>query len=599
VWKGGTSGGHGIKTVTVNFQANIKSLDLSNIDNPDSISIYQCINLEKLKLPSFKSTALSIGMTAYNTKLASIDISTAIGIKSLNINANPLLTTLLLPAEPINPITSFSIISNSELQGTLDISSYKFGDNINISLYSNKLNNILLPDTSTLINNLRINNNQLTGIIDFSKLSGLKNGVHIGNNAGVTSVIFPETSANFSNVDLSYCSLNSADLSNLTGGISSLTLSGNSPMTSLILPDSSYPFNSFYHSSLPGMVTLDVSNRIFKDCSFSIDGCPNLTKLILPDASCSFNSFFAQSGKLTGILDLSNHYFKGSIIIYNHNPLTQIILDKTKLYGLTSFSMRNCTNLIGTYDLSDISTLTSVNVEYTDISNIIPPANARNLSYNISGSYCASDGIIDLSSVASLRGLEARLTDASIIYWPYDVSSAKLYNFKVDGCNFSGVIDLSIFSEIEGEINISDNIGITGLILPETLSSYSYGGWFYANNCNLQGNLDLSKKRVQSQFYLNSNPNLVSIDMPSLVSSSNYWLNGRFHNCGLNQTTVDNILSSFSNLFQQFTISYPFNLSLEGGTNAIPTDGSLNIDISTLKYRFSQAGRVLTLTYNI
>jgi len=303
-----------------------------------------------------------------------------------------------------------------------------------------------------------------------------------------------------------------------------------------------------------------------------------------------------QGGAWAGDNDMTNHYFTGGIYLYNL-PISKFDLDMSKC-DLTTLSLRNCSNLVGSYDVSSMSNLTSINVEVTDIGFVIPPKDVEGLAYNIGGSLCASNGIVDLSSVKSISSFEIRNTDASVIYWPYDSSSRGISQFRVDGCELNGTLDLRVFESISNDINVYGNSRLTELILPDASADYIYGGELLMYNCNLQGNLDLSKQRCQRNFNVSGNTNLMSLDMPEVITNYNYHLTGRFHDCSLNQTTIDTILSDYAYVFSTITVAYNFTLSLEGGTNMPPTDGSMNMDISTLEYEFSQAGKTLTLTYN-
>lgn len=596
MWKGGTSGSNGISQFYI-YQEDITYLDISKLTTLNSCNIQIATSLTELKLPVFKDTALQNGLIIDNIDVSTIDLRSARmkGVQSsIYVRNCPSLETLTLPTIDIPLVSYLDISGNPLLSGTLDASGIKFGDTLFVYLDNNNLDAILFPESSALLDRLYINDNNISGDLDLTKLTGIGNYLDVGSNP-ITSITFPETSRGFQNLYIDDIDASTIDLTKLTGSINYLTVATNNSLKNLILPDSSAPFSNFRISNT-GLETLDVSNRIFTNCSFNAGNTYSLNKIIWPDASCSFSSFFFQNGSLPGTVDVSNHYFTG-FFLWSQLDTSILILDEAKM-DVTSFSLRNCYNLTGGYDLSTNSRCTQINVEYTDLGWITPPKDREALNYNIAGTFCASGGTVDLSSVASLSAFNIRSTDASVIQWPYDSSSNKLSYFYADGCKLNGVLDLRVFPYIDGDIEVYSNSGLTGIILPDASSPYIYGGTFQAYNCDLQGNLDLSLLKNRRYFTVYGNSDLMSIDLPTLVQNNNYHIAGRFHDCSLNQTTVDGILSAYATLFQNITIGYNFTLSLEGGTNAVPTDGSLNVDISILEYEFSQSTRTLTLTYN-
>lgn len=602
IWKGGTSGYSSILSVSMFNQSSIESLDVTNLDSLNTLSLNTVLNIKTLKVGESKDDAFSQSFFIYRTGITTLDVSSIKNVGStFAIYNNTSLETLILPKELSGKsyLNTMDIYGNNLLGGVLDISCFKYlNENVNLRFHENDFNSVILPDVSAKINTLYLYNNNIAGNLDLTSLKGLAGNVRLYGNP-ITSVTWPETSANFSDIHLQTCNLSSLDLSNLTGGIGYLRFDLNyNFLTEIKLPDSSFPFSTFNFSRNYAITTLDVSNRMFQNCNFSGDYCSNLQKIILPDSSCSFSSFFIQNGNLQGVFDVSNHYFSGNLVIANHPNLTEFVMDVGKCSNLSGFTIKSCGNLTGGYDLSAITTLSSINVEYSDIGYVIPPIDRSNLNYNIAGSLCASNGIVDLSSVKSIGSFNSRLTDASVILWPYDVSTQELSSFIIDGCNFSGVIDLSMFPSISQTIQIYSNPNVTGLILPDSSSSYAYGGAIYAYNCDLTGNLDLSRQKNRINLELYNNPKLTSVDMPEITKIANYHLSGRFHDCSLNQTTVDAILSTYRDLFESITIGYNFVLSLEGGNNAVPTDGSLNSDILALESLFGASSRTLTLTYN-
>jgi len=99
-----------------------------------------------------------------------------------------------------------------------------------------------------------------------------------------------------------------------------------------------------------------------------------------------------------------------------------------------------------------------------------------------------------------------------------------------------------------------------------------------SNNDSLTGISFNALTEVTSSFDIIDNTSLVNIYIPSLTSYTSETVAPNFSNNALSQETVDNILYVFDNI-----TSNSGTLSLNGGTNAVPTNGANNVNKLSLE----------------
>lgn len=599
VYKGGTSGGNGVYYINI-FSEYIKSLNFSKLKNLNQINLSAIYGCEEIIMPDeCEPNAFYDGIFISNTDVSYLDLSAAVDVgNAINIRDNDSLENIILPIKTpgSDPISNLSIYNNA-LYGTLDVSTFtNLGNNATIALSNNNLDSILFPETSSNINNLNISFNNISGTVDLSKMTGLYDIVRLNSNNTISHVIFPDSSADWNLINLGYNSLLTIDISNLIGFVDDVRLNNNS-LTSVLLADSSIPMSYLDLSYNPDLITLDVSNRIFQG-TLNLNNNTSLTNLYLPEPSCYFSSFSLYRCPIPGVLDVSNHYFSGNIQL-SSTDISTFLFDPSKALDITGFYARN-SNVETSLNFKPCKKLKNLSVEQSYLSGIVYPDDASVINIDISSTDAVpASGIVDLSMLQSIKSLGIRLTDASVILWPYDVSITNLWEFVADGCELADTLDLSMFPSLEANLDVYSNKRLKTIILPPNPNTtYPAGGFFRANDCSLEGSLDLSNLIIAGRWTIQNNSGLTSITMPLGLYSNTYWYEGRFNDCSLNQTTIDNILSTFSDFFETATIYTNFTLALEGGGNAAPTDGSLNVDISTLEYLFSQSTKTLTLTYN-
>jgi hypothetical protein len=601
VYKGASSGPRGFKYFYLyNEDLSTGTLDVSSLTHLEFFSV-QYSNLTNIIFADHSTTPLALNI-GNNNLTGTIDLSGLKNLKdNLQLNDNPNLTQVIFPTsiENAEPLT-YIYLRDSDIQGILDISGLTNWRGTLNAVNNRDCSGILFPDTSADVTSLDLWQMGLTSI-DLSGLTGLRSYVSLSNNYTMQSIILPETSAYFSTIVVRSCDLQGEqDLRHLTGNIQSMDWGSNN-ITSLLLADCSFPFTTFNFSS-NDLVTVDVSNRMFNGI-FSLRSNPTLTHVTLPDASCQFsqldfgyNSQFTGNTSTPGVLDVSQHHISYSITL-TACDVSVLLFDTDKCQDLQSLYLDN-TKLHGTLDVSSLTNLRTLDIgkntttgPFTEL--LLPPgAPLSTLDIVYSDIY---HGTMDISMLSTIEYLRINYCDVSVILWPADVSSSPLRTFEGYECNFSGNFDISNFYSLGGAFQCYNN-NITSFTFPD--ASMSGGGSIRIQNNNLIGALDLSSL-VKANYYFdgNNNLNLENVLWPVFEHPLSYV---RWNDCSLNQTTVDGLLSNIVANYTDFypTPSYNLTISLHGGNNAPPTDGSMNVDISTLEYIFGQSTKNLILTYN-
>lgn len=598
VHKGASSGPRGFTYFySYNNDLSTGTLDVSSLTYLESFSVRNS-NLTNIIFTDYSTTPLVLGV-GDNNLTGTIDLSGLKHLKDiLSLNDNPNLTQIIFPTsiEGAEPITNLNF-QDCDIEGILDISGLTNWSGMLNGINNTDCSGILFPDTSADITRLDLWQMGLTSI-DLSALTGLRDSINLTNNYTLRSLILPETSAYFSLLNVRSGDLQGEyDLRHVSGSISSFDW-GSNDITSMLMADCSFPFTSFNLSS-NDLSTLDVSNRMFNGL-FNVRANSLLTHVTLPDASCQFtqldfgyNSNFNGNTATLGVFDVSNHYISYSINLTSCD-ISILSWDLDKCQDLQYLYLSN-TKLHGMIDVSSLTGLRTL-----DLGNYIP-SGITGLLLPPDASISTLDlvhtdiyhGTMDISMLSSVEYLRISYCDVSTIVWPTNCSSLTLKAFEGYNCNFSGNFDISNFYRLGGTFQCYNN-NITSFTFPDV--SMSVAGSIRLLNNNLSGTLDISTL-VKANYYLdgNDNTNLENVLWPVFEQPLALI---RWNDCSLNQTTVDGLLSNLSTYFTDNSPVYNLTVSLQGGNNAVPTDGSLNVDISTLEYIFGNTSRTLTITYN-
>jgi len=251
------------------------------------------------------------------------------------------------------------------------------------------------------------------------------------------------------------------------------------------------------------------------------------------------------------------------------------------------------------WDLGDAST----SVNSNDFSHTYGSAGNKTVKvYDGTSSGAASITEINMGSDNLVGSLDiSNLTNLTDLYIGFNsnltsitnpVSSAIWTRYAVLSTGLTS-LDLSGLSGLGGTISFRNSSNLTEVLLPNSSEEITLiQGW----SCNLTGTLDASGLTgIGTYLYIQTNPNLAEFILPDTLTQP--FLVIDVNSCSLSQNSVDDIFLKLDTYFDSNAPTSSLSVSLQGGTNSAPTDGSSNINIQNLETTFSNAGQ--SFTYNI
>jgi uncharacterized protein (TIGR02145 family) len=629
----------------------IGELDLSGLTGwTPYLFLYNNIHLTSLILPD--SSRFMAQFDVYNCDLTgTLDLRSLPGCAYwIQVYNNPNLTQILHGKTDV-PVYYYWA-NNCNLTGTLDISSLigLFG-NFNVS-YNSSLNTIINPDISlgfletSGVPDMPLSysayNCDLRDTLDLSGLVKLGRYFNVYNNPNLTQILNPVSSEVFTTYYASNCDLTGTlDVSGLTGLGGWFDVNTNPTLTQILNPDSSQVFTGYYahHCNLTG--TLDVSGLTGLGGDFRVDNNPYLIEILNPVSSQVFTGYWAHNCDISGALDLTGLTGLGGIVIINNNPNLTQILNPDSSQVFTGYWANSC-NLTGTLDVSGLTGLGgSFNVSWSNpnLNYILNPISSQVFTqYKVSG--ISLLGTLDLTGLTGLGGDCEFNNNANLNYILCPDSSQIFTRFHVGYCDLLGTLDLSSLTGLGGDfevansynlenilnpsseqifdwyvvndtgltsldltgliglggnIQIRSNLSITNILLPNSSTAITT---IYLDNNNLTGTLDVSGlSGLAIVFDFSDNPNLSEILLPEFTNSQ-YASKFDAGNCSLGVSTVDDVFLKFKNFYTSTTPGSDIVVTLNGGTNSPPTDGSSNINIILCTSIFAAAGRTFTYYIN-
>ena len=277
----------------------------------------------------------------------------------------------------------------------------------------------------------------LVGVLDISALSNLQGSFNVGWNDELTSVLLPDSSQVFTEVNVDHCDITGTwDLRGLTniGGI--IDMGFNPNLTAVLLPDTSNLISTFAADNCNIIGTLDVSALTGLNNSFNVSGNSNLTKILLPETVSGVVLIVASDCNLTGTLDISNY-----------------------------------TNTID-------GLLISGNINLT---NILLPASNQEMVFDVGD--CSLSGTIDISAFTNLKGNMSFANNAGItkILFPPTSSITPITQLYAYNCNLIGSIDVSGLT-FRSSFDFQNNPQLSEILLPDFNYPFSQ---FYVQDCSL------------------------------------------------------------------------------------------------------------------
>lgn len=462
-------------------------------------------------------------------------------------------------------------------------------------LYSNpNLTSVLMPTqaaTVSNINDIRIDNCNLTGVFDMSGITKLEGDLHLDGNPNLTEINASGvltgggsvTSADFFGNN----SLTNLDISGLVTLSSVLQFRNCANLVTVTFPNnigaSTGGFTSINGYQCPNIVVLDFSNmenvsgglRFYQNSSLTtinfpasptnkitelrVEQCnlngldvsqynatgkirfhsnPNMTTFGAPSVTGAdqVSIFWGYNCNLTGVIDLSAmDNLRGSIILRDNSNLTGVTFTATPHSLDTSqIDIHDC-NLTGVLDLSSFQALRNfVNLQLNpNLTGITNPTSAGVFTQYKAYS-CGLTGALDVSGLSGLAGEFEVYSNAGLTGITNPTSSGYFTEYLAYNCDLTGVLDMSGLSGGVRNLQLQNNANLTGLTLAATITQPADGIVFRVEDCNLTGALDLSAMvRLGGIVWLNNNPNLTGVTFPSsTVQINDLDLSG----CGLTGT---------------------------------------------------------------
>jgi len=434
---------------------------------------------------------------------------------------------------------------------------------------------------------------EIKGAFDFSDFSGLRY-LNLSSNPDITEIIMSSDSSidfyffNADSTDISYLDL--SNYTNLRGTISAQ----HTNITSLdLVPDTSGIINNFRfgYCNLIGVIDLTGYPNLGGAIYFNTN--PNLTQVINPTSSENITSYQIYScPSLAGTLDLSGFSNFGGSFRADENPLlTEIILPVSD-NNVTQFYVMN-SGLTGTLDVSGLTNLGGqFRCDGNDfLTRVIFPTSPRTFSQFIMYN-CDITGTLDLSGLTGLGGSVLLYNNPKMTEVIFPVSSVAISSLSLSSCDQLQAVDLSTLSNLGGAIQFTDCPSLNTVTLPNTSGSISS---FNFTRSDIKPSLDLSGLTITTSMDGGENVELQSISWPTI---STEWQYVRMDDCSLNQTTVDNLFSIMNTYYSSNAPTSSLELTINGGTNSPPTDGSSNANILNLVDIFAAEVQVLTININ-
>jgi len=479
-----------------------------------------------------------------------------------------------------------------DLVGEIDISDFLLATSI--SLYNNpKLTNVQLPTTSTNVNTVYLMDCDLTGTIDASGMTGLGGSFRVDGNSNLTKLLLPETSNSFVQIILYNSDLTGeldlSPLSNLSGSILAYS---NSNLTSLKLPDSPGNVTTFSFSRCDLTGTIDIS-AFTQITQINFEQNHNLTEVINPTTSSAITQYVVSDCSLSSV-DISGLSNVGGVMYFNDNDGLTEIINPVSSATITTYNAYYC-DLTGTLDVSGLTGLGGTFQAHNNanLTSVLLPTSSNSFSAFRLDS-CNLTETLDASGLTNLGGNFQIQHNANLANILFPISSTIFTAFYTNDCGLTNTLDLSDLTGLGGTVYMGDNTSLEQILFPDSSQNITY---FNITNCDLTGDLDISGlSNVYPTLLMGQNSNLSSITFPSTFTGAIVTLT--ISDCSLNQTTVDSVLSKLDTYFDSNEPTNSLNVSLNGGTNMPPTDGSSNSNITHLESIFSTAGETLIININ-
>lgn len=520
IFIGGTTSG---TFVINNSTFNLESLTLSNCQIP-SITLSateEIITFKTLNLSGSSCSSVTIPLN-YFTNISTINFNNCANLNTFNgeqkfiITANDVLNAIDLSGSKLNYI---------DVHGSYNIQNITFpttATNIDISGLS-KISEFNMSDYQQL-EYLEISNTGITSLIgNYTSKPTFEMEIYATHesfssltlsNRNIQTIGF--NTSGFSNINCNLCSFtgNTLDLATYEG-LTNITLT-NCGLNTL---------------SINGNATdLDAGNNSFT--SISVDNLQSSKLSTINLANCSNFNGFNNTGKISGLPNTVTSLHLGGTnaieIEYDGsaNPLfVELILPNT----MQIINLSNCQALSSSINPINMNSLEIFNIHNCNQSNPILFDSTQLREIDISNNNISSISFTSTSTIESMN-LENTEIAGNFKQDTYNINLSNLSTLKLTGTNIQN-ISIPYAENIIGKIiNFSLPSSCTSLNISnqdsiDNLSSILGNGTnletLVANNCNINGNLEINSPSLSS-ISLHNNPNLSTFDLSNYNNLSSF-----------------------------------------------------------------------------
>jgi len=446
-------------------------------------------------------------------------------------------------------VTSLNIASDN-IVGTLDLS--ELTGLTQLTVNSNReMTSIINPSSSTNFSFYRADVCDLTGTLDLTPLTGLNGTIFLGANSNLTEVLFPDTSASISYLQMNGSGMTTIDVSNLSGLGGYFYVGGNTQLENLLLPSSTQTFTDFYIQQT-GLQTIDLSGLIMED-TFIAYNCPSLNMITFPESSGAWSNVSFYNTNFTGTVDFRPLQNLGGYVRFGTNIGITEVLNPTSDAVFSRYDAVGC-NITGVLDVSGLTNLGGyfgVNGN-SNLTQILFPETSTHYTTLALG-ICDLTGVLDLTPAGEHLAPAIYFQDNPNLTEVRIPACDKVITQLVgNDCDQLQALDVSGLTNLGGYFYFYGCPSLKTLTLPPT-TSQTFSSFTFAL-CDLTGELDLTAvPNVGGSILLTSNSNLTSVKFPANSNLIQVWMSG---------TAVPTIdVSGFTSLRGRFYSSGSPNLT--------------------------------------
>lgn len=397
-------------------------LDISKLTGLTSINI-QATDLVELVLPK----NLTVGATTINSndRLIAVDISTYTYTSTVcQARFNDLLEEILLPIISQPTVLTVDLIRNSLKR--VDLRGFTHATNINVS--NNNLEQVILPNNNAAVALTLSNNVELTGTLDLSVMPNIR-----------------------STLNLSGCRLNS------------IVFPPDSDITAVVLDSNRF-------------TSLDFRNLV-RCTSFQCRFISTLTQLQFPVSTAAVRNInFDNAANIAGAFDLSGFSDLAGVLNIEENAgITSVVLPSQNIGPFTNFQLR-LANAVWNGDFTTVQIDGAMTVRLNSVTEFTFNATNKNcrLGLGVFGYVLNETTIFDMTGMPDLGvGVSFENSRFRNYIFPQNTPSS-ITNFTArNNPAFQGTLDLSNLVNLSRSITASNNIGMTGLIMPTNSNTFT------------------------------------------------------------------------------------------------------------------------------